>query len=190
MLLKELEAFEKVSMDYYFYEKAASCLLFCRNDKIFTLNFRTKQLKTLFRFKNELGRQPEFFNPNQDHTIFVCASPTDGIYVNTAKNLEYDIDQKFEIGLIKEIIYDEDDQCFYILSNKYQEKLGFYVLQFFQEKPHKSRFLIKFKNKLDIDDAYIAILRDKTKNIKEIVIGFKTIFINTYSVFVMDLTQD
>ena len=72
----------------------------------------------------------------------------------------------------------------------YQEKLGFYVLQFFQDQPHKSRFLIKFKNKLDIDDCHIAILRDKTKCIKEIVIGFKTIFNNTYSVFVMDLTTD
>lgn len=30
--------------------------------------------------------------------------------------------------MIKEIIYDVDDKCFYILSNKYQEKLGFYVL--------------------------------------------------------------
>jgi len=50
--------------------------------------------------------------------------------------------------------------------------------------------LIKFKNKLDIDDCYVAILRDKETNIKEIVIGLKTIFLNTYSVFVMDLTTE
>ena len=56
--------------------------------------------------------------------------------------------------------------------------------------PHKSRFLIKLKNKLNIEDSYVSILRDNTKNIKEIVIGFKTIFINTYSVFVLDLTQE
>ena len=92
--------------------------------------------------------------------------------------------------MIKEIIYDVDDKCFYILSNKYQEKLGFYVLQFFQEKPQNSKFLIKFKNKLDIDDCYINILRDHATNIKEIVIGLKSIFINTYSVFVMDLTTE
>jgi hypothetical protein len=59
--------------------------------------------------------------------MFVCASPTDGIFVDIKKNIEYDIDEKFEIAMIKEIIYDEEDQCFYILTNKHQETLGIYV---------------------------------------------------------------
>jgi len=128
VVLKELEVFKNVSMDFYFYSKDPQSMIFCRDDKIFTLNFITKDVKTMYRFKSQLGCQPEFFNPNDDHTIFVCASPTDGIYVNVKKNHEYDIDEKFEIAKIREIIYDSDDQCFFILSNSHKEKLGFYVL--------------------------------------------------------------
>lgn len=41
--------------------------------------------------------------------MFVCASPKDGIFVDIKKNIEYDIDEKFDIALIREIIYDEED---------------------------------------------------------------------------------
>jgi hypothetical protein len=58
----------------------------------------------------------------------------------------------------------------------------------YEDDPTKSKFLINFNNKLDIGDANITILRNRTKNIKEIVIGFKTIFLNTYSLFVMDIS--
>ena len=150
----------------------------------------TKETRSLYKFKNELGRQPEFFNPNCNQTIFICASPIDGLYIDVQNKTEYDIDEGFDVKEIREIIYDEDESCFYILTNKFQEKLGFFVLQFYENDCTRSRFLIKFKNKLDIGDCNITILKNKIKKTKEIVIGFKTININTYSVFVMDLSQE
>ena len=60
----------------------------------------------------------------------------------------------------------------------------------YEDDPTKSKFLIKFKNKLDIGDANITILRNEKTKIKEIVIGFKTIFLNTFSTFVMDITTE
>jgi hypothetical protein len=58
-------------------------------------------------------------------------------------------------------------------------------------------FLIKFNNKLDIGDTSLQIYKDwqlneKTKKqakSKELVISYKTIYINTYNVVVMDISQ-
>jgi len=56
-----------------------------------------------------------------------------------------------------EIIFDYDDNVFYILTNKYEEKLGFFVLKIKENNPFNSdsSFLIKWKNKLDIGDTNI-----------------------------------
>lgn len=89
---------------------------------------------------------------------------------------------------IKEIIYDEEDRLFYFLSNKFEEKLGFFVFSINEQDPLDYRFFIKYKNKLDIGDADIYILRSKKNRLKEIVISYKTIFINTFNVIVMDIS--
>jgi len=85
--------------------------------------------------------------------MYICASPTDGIYVNLKTRQEHDIDTEYNISSISEVIFDHQDRCFYILSNKYQEKLGFFVMRMYEDDPTKSKFLIKFKNKLDIGDC-------------------------------------
>ena len=87
-----------------------------------------------------------------------------------------------------EIIYDEDDKVFYILTNKFEEKLGFFVIKFKEDNPLTKSFLIKWKNKLDIGDTNINVLR--TENTKEVIISFKTININTYNLMVMDISKD
>ena len=66
---------------------------------------------------------------------------------------EIDLDELFGIGLIKEIIHDEDDKVFYILANKFEERLGFFVIRMSQEDPNDFDFLTKYKNKLDIGDC-------------------------------------
>ena len=114
----------------------------------------------------------------------------DGIYINSKTKQEVDIDEQYKIGNIKEIIFDTDDDVFYILSNKYMEKLGFFVLKMHENDPLQCKFLIKWKNKLDIGDTNIFVLRNKEKGIKEITISYKTIFINTYNVVVMDISKE
>jgi hypothetical protein len=99
----------------------------------------------------------------------ITASPQDGIYLdlrNKDKCKEIDLDELYEIGCMKEIIYDHEDAVFYILANKYQEKLGFFIIRMNETDPEKHAFLTKWKNKLDIGDANIFVLRhgnrDKT----------------------------
>ena len=91
-----------------------------------------------------------------------------------------DIDEKYKISNIKEMIYDEEDACFYLLANKYAEKLGLYLIRFNESNPEDYVFPLKFQNKLSIGDADISINRGESY--KELIISYKTIYMNTYSV--------
>ena len=122
----------------------------------------------------------------------MVANEEDGIFYNmTAKPGQdklIDLDEQFDICHIKQIIYDIDDQAFYILSNKYQKKIGMYLIRFDEENPTKNDFLIKVKNKLDIGDASICVMRDDDKKFKELVVSFKSININTFNMVIIDIS--
>ena len=42
----------------------------------------------------------------------------DGLFADLEKNIEIDIDDSFDISVIKEIEYDEQSRIFYCLANK------------------------------------------------------------------------
>ena len=52
-----------------------------------------------------------------------------------------------------------------------------------------SVFLVKWDTQLTIGDVSLHILRDEVNNYKEIVISYKTININVYSIVVLDLNH-
>ena len=199
VVLKDIEHFKQVSMNFHFRIIPGTSerkeILFAKIDEIFALNFTNESITTLYKFEVALKRQPQFFKLNDDQSIFVTASQEDGIYVDTTTGFEYDLDEKYEISVIKEIVYDEEDQLFYLLANKYMEKLGFFVLKIKegspQFNPKEDPFLIRWKNKLDIGDASLHVLRTQDRNgqdMKEIIISYKTIYINTYNVVCMDIS--
>ena len=114
---------------------------------------------------------------NLDDSIFKTSQP------------EVDLDQFYNIGLMKEIIHDEEDKVFYILANRYDEKLGFFLLRMNDSEPSDYKFLTKWKNKLDLGDADLFVLRDNVKGHKELVISYKTIYINTYNIMIYDISS-
>lgn len=117
------------------------------------------------------------------------ASADEGTYINTVQKLEVDLEAQFKIGLIKNVKYESTTKEFYILANKYGDDqiLGFYMLRVSESDVFKSKFLIKFMNKLDIDDVDLYI-NYRGENSRELVIGYKSIYINVYHVKVMDIT--
>lgn len=56
--------------------------------------------------------------------------------------------------------------------------------------PERATFLIRWKNKSDIGDPHLALLRDKESGIKELIIGYKVIYINVYRITAMDISLD
>ena len=129
----------------------------------------------------------------------VISSQEDGIYKDINRGLEIDLDEKFNIGIIKEIIYDDEDHCFYLVANKFDEKLGFFIIKMDERvsdpiKEGDYKFLTKYKNKLDIGDCKLFVMRSNVgKNgdtmLKELVISYKTIYINTYNIVIMDISK-
>ena len=90
------------------------------------------------------------------------------------------------------VIYDEEDKYFYVCANKFEDKLGFFVVKFNEINPQEYYFLIRWKNKLNIGDPNMYILRNRNKNydseLKELIVSYKTIFMNTYNVICMDIS--
>jgi hypothetical protein len=112
----------------------------------------------------------------------------DGIYYHHRKNKFVDLKEAFKVSSIKEIIYDSEARLFYLLANKYMEKLGVFLIKFDEDEPLKHSFFLKYKNKLDIADADIAVMRNSAKGLKELIVSYKSININTYNVYVVDIS--
>ena len=92
------------------------------------------------------------------------------------------------------VIYDSEEQFYYICANKFEEKLGFFIIKVSETNPNEFYFLIRWKNKLNIGDPNMFILKNTNKNysseLKELVVSYKTIFMNTYNVICMDISVD
>jgi uncharacterized membrane protein len=82
--------------------------------------------------------------------------------VNINKKTEEDLQAAYNIGGIKNVLWDTDDESFYVLCNFFEEKLGFFVLKINPHNwPTEKDFLVKWKHKLDIDDCAMFVLRDR-----------------------------
>ena len=68
-----------------------------------------------------------------------------------------------------------------MLANKHVGKLGFFLVRINDDDPKDYQFDLKYTNKLDINDADIFIIRDEERKFKEILISYKTIYMNTYT---------
>lgn len=60
-----------------------------------------------------------------------------------------------------------------------------------ENNPMEYTFVIKLKHKLDIQDASIYVLRHQSngKNYKDLIIAYKMIYMNTYNVNVVDISN-
>ena len=110
--------------------------IFIDSKSIYQYNFQVGKTTILYNFVNKLSEQPEYviFDENQESAII--ASPNDVLWVNISTQEEEDIDQLYSIGQIKALI--NVGKKFYILANKYQRKLGYFLLELDSEKPKVS----------------------------------------------------
>jgi hypothetical protein len=69
---------------------------------------------------------------------------------------------------------------------------GFFLIRFSQDDPSYYRVITAWRNNLNIGDSSMFISRGLTKDglaFKELVVGYKTISINTYNTVVLDLSE-
>ena len=85
---------------------------------------------------------------------------------------------------------DEDNGKFYFLANMRRGRIGFFLIRFTEDNPKEFNFLTMWPHKLDIYNVNMQVIRDIDANgepYKELIIGYKTIYINTYNLVVMDM---
>ena len=98
----------------------------------------------------------------------------------------------YNIDEVRQLIYDLEEEEFYILTNKKEENMGFFLLKFPKEDPTNNIYLTNWEHNLDIGDSNMYISRG-TKNgddFKELICGYKTIGINIYNTVILDISSD
>lgn len=105
---------------------------------------------------------------------------------------EIDLDQLFDVKLILDICFDSETKEIYLLCNRRFGKIGFYLVKFMSYSPMKFKFMIAINNNLDIGDVNMSIMRgvDSTGSFKELVCGYKTIYIGVYNLDIFDMTGE
>ena len=172
-------------------EEDPDTLIFCKKDIIFELNFEEQYIETIFRFDEPLRQQPNYMMCNDMQNLFVIAGEQDAIHVNIDTEIIVGLDQLFGILSIQAVEFDEEDEIFYFLAGKKDEIIGFYLIKFDMMNPYDYSYMTMWRHKLDIGDANINILRghhETIGNFKELIVGYKTIYINTYTLVVFDLS--
>jgi hypothetical protein len=160
-----------------------------KKDSIFELNYDEETIRVIYVFSEPFNVQPNHFVSNELQDIFVVASEDDGVWVNLRERNDVDLDEHFNVGCITQIVYDQEENFFYFLANRKNGQIGFFLIKFCERNPGVYQFLTMWRHRLEIGDATIAISRgiDTHGEFKELIIGYKTININTYTIFVQDL---
>lgn len=120
----------------------------------------------------------------------MITSNTDTLLVDLKTGQEVDIDELESISAIQNIMFYKG--FFYIIANKKQSRLGFFLLSVNSKRPSDERhYLISWSNKTDIANCDLAMLKEKNKVTGEIdediVVSYKRIGINTFNVFVINI---
>lgn len=194
--IRDIPEFDKVVMEFFFKNQSdptlpPASILFAKKENVFELDLETSTVTAVHRFKDVQCRlPPQHFEVNDAQNVFVVASVQDGIWVNTVTKREVDLDVVFQISDIRCIVYDSEEDVFYLLANRFREGIGFFLIRFDAQDPAKYNFLTTWKQNLDVDNVNMNLSRGVEKNgtpFKELIISYKTIFINTYTVVTQNL---
>jgi len=109
------------------------------------------------------------------------------LFINIRDDVEIDIDELFHIGDIRSVI--NLNQKFYVLANKCDNLLGYHLIEIDENYPDtkEPKFLINCKSKLDIGNASLYLVWNDQKEKDYLVVSYKSIHINTYTVLMVNL---
>lgn len=169
-------------------------MIFVTRGDVVKYDFHKGRDTNLFDFA-DLDEQPESFIFNDDQTACVIATTRNSRMIDFGNAQDHDLAQLFGISQIKSVLYFEGH--FYIMANKRDQRLGFYLLRIPQadpvkasadadwEKKREEMFFMNYRGKLEIGDVDMHILNED--DAANLIISYKTIYINVYCLKVIDL---
>lgn len=187
MVRKMPKELREVSRYFEFTKDNMDSIVMTDRYRIMQYDFMMNTIEYVHVFENYLNSQPIYVVFNEDQNILIVASFYDVLYVDIVKSVEIDIDNRFLIGDIRSIV--NIDKKFYVLANKREKLLGYYLIEIDEGEPLATRpqYLINWKTKLDIGDAALYLLKNTARGTQQLIVAQKSIFINTYNVYVIDL---
>jgi len=191
IVLKEIEVFRNVCMEFHFKHCSGQpdTLIFTKVDQVFELNFETEQINTVYTFNTPFGKQPQFFMTNCDQSIYIVSNKEDTRHINLKTKYETCVTQACGVTAILKIIYDAEDKKFFIMANKC-EYLGLYIVKLDALRPEDNCFIIRWQSKLLNGDGNMMIFRNKQRGLKELIVSYKTIYVLTYNLILLDITTE
>ena len=114
--------------------------------------------ETIYTLKNYLVDPPNFGIFNMDQTKCIITSRADILFIDMLTKRELDIDDKEGISDIMNVI--ADDKYFYILANKKDNVIGYYLIMMEIDRPERGDtiYLINWKNKTSIQQVDLNFL--------------------------------
>ena len=110
-----------------FFNENINEILFTNAKEIIRYNYMTLEIQTHFKFNQLMNCTPEFVVYSENQKQVMIASFYDIIWIDLETGREIDIDETFGIGNIRSIKF--NGESFYILANKSDRKLGYYLIQ-------------------------------------------------------------
>ena len=112
-------------------EEQYNTLIFVSLNQIFALNYEKESLQVIYEFATRLVSQPNYFISNMKQDVFLVASEHDGFWVNLNERIDVDLNDLYNISHIVCLLYDYEEECFYIFSNKEGESMGIFICKFY-----------------------------------------------------------
>jgi hypothetical protein len=106
----------------------------------------------------------------------ITATEEDAIYMDISAKREEDLDDLYNLGCLKEVIFDEDDKTFYLIANRYKDVYGVFIFNLDQYDPRKFRLVYANSHRLEIDNVGLYIIRNRDLLTKELVVSYKSIY--------------
>ena len=156
-------------------------LFFCKDElSRFHYGDEGQDRETVFAYKKGLEAAPKFGVFNKDQTQFIVTSEDEIRYVDRVKTKEIDLAVQEGVAGIESVLADDLD--FYILANKRDHKLGYYLFTVNQADPEGNganspsprspeKYLINWNNKLDIGNCALHIMYDKAAPVDGVIEG-------------------
>lgn len=91
----------------------------------------------MYTYKHPLHEEPHFGVFNKDQKKFVVTTEQDVRYIDIKTSEEIDLHAQEGLGSLQNVV--ADDHYFYILANKKEGKLGFYLYKLDFNKPFSAR---------------------------------------------------
>lgn len=155
----DFEFDEYTGSQFFFNIKNNEELFFFKATEITKLKYMLDddREETIYTLKNYLVDPPNFGIFNEDQTKCIITSRADILFIDLQTKRELDIDDKEGISDIMNVLADE--KYFYILANKKDNVIGYYLIMMEIDKPERDTiYLINWKNKTSIQQVDLNFL--------------------------------